>query len=117
MSSKAIEISNQIVNWIEEKKGKDIQVLDISDLSSLADCFVLASGASTIQVQSIASFVEEKAEDNDLSLSRKEGYRNGRWILLDFNNVIVHIFHEEEREFYKLERLWQDAKSVNFHKA
>jgi ribosome-associated protein len=117
MSSKAIEISNQIATWIEEKKGKDIQVLDIRDLSSLADCFVLASGTSTLQVQSIASFVEEKSEDYDLSLRRKEGYRNGRWILLDYNNVIVHIFHEEEREFYKLERLWQDAKNVNFHQA
>lgn len=117
MSSKAIKISNQIASWIEEKKGKDIQVLDISELSSLADCFVIASGESSLQVQSIANFVEEKAEEQDLSLRRKEGYRNGRWILLDYNSVIVHIFHEEEREFYKLERLWQDANNVNFHKA
>lgn len=113
MSNNAIEISNQIAAWIEEKKGKDIQVLDISDLSSLAECFVLASGTSTIQVKSIADFVEEKAEGCDLHLRRKEGHQNGRWILLDYNNVIVHIFHEEEREFYKLERLWRDAKNVN----
>lgn len=110
MSKKAIEISNQIAAWIEEKKGTDIQVLDIADLTSLADCFVIASAKSTIQAQAIANFLEEKAQNHDLSLRRKEGHQTGRWILLDYNNVIVHIFHEEERDFYKIERLWQDAE-------
>ncbi len=117
MSSNAIEVSNQIASWIEEKKGKDIQILDISELTTLTECFVLASGSSTLQVQSIASFVEEKAKDNNIDLRRKEGYQSARWILLDYNNVIVHIFLEEEREFYNLERLWLDAKKVDMSKS
>ncbi|HHT50135.1 MAG TPA: ribosome silencing factor [Eubacteriaceae bacterium] len=116
MSSSAIEVSNQIASWIEERKGKDIQILDISELTTLTDCFVLASGTSTLQVQSIAGFVEEKAKEKNIELRRKEGYQGGRWILLDYNNVIVHIFHEEERDFYNLERLWLDAKKIDFYK-
>ncbi len=115
MSEATFEIANKIARWIDEKKGKDIHILDISKLTTLSDCFILASGSSTMQVQSIADFVEEKAEEEGLELLRKEGYRNGRWILMDYNSVIVHIFHEEEREFYKLERLWQDANNIGFH--
>ncbi|MCR1900231.1 ribosome silencing factor [Irregularibacter muris] len=114
MSNQAKEMAQKIAEWIDEKKGKDIDVLNIENLSTIADYFVLASGTSTTQVQAIADHIEEKAEKfEEFSLLRKEGYREGRWILLDFNEVIVHVFHEEERDFYKLERLWQDAKNIN----
>lgn len=116
MSTKSIEMANQIANWIEEKKGQNIQILDISELSTLADCFILTNGTSNIQVQAIADFIEEKAQENGFPLLRREGYQTGRWILLDYNDVIVHVFHQEEREFYKLEHLWQDAKNVEYHR-
>ena|SRR5690554_2529732 len=115
MSENTLETANKIAGWIDEKKGKDIHILDIKELTTLTDYFILANGTSTIQVQAIADFVEEKAEEIGIELIRKEGYRNGRWILMDFNEVIVHVFHEEEREFYKLERLWQDANNIEFH--
>lgn len=114
MPSKSRETANKIASWIDEKKGQDIRILDISELTSLTDYFILTNGLSDTQVKAIANFVEEKAEENDLPLLRKEGYQNGRWILLDYNGVIVHIFHQEEREFYKLEHLWEDAKNVEF---
>lgn len=114
MSSKSIEMAHKIANWIEEKKGQNIQILDISELSTLTDYFVLASGSSNTQVQSIADFIEEKSAEYKFSLLRKEGYQTGQWILLDYSEVIVHIFQQEEREFYKLEHLWQDAKNIEY---
>lgn len=114
MSNKSKEMANKIVSWIEEKKGQDTRVLDISELTSLTDYFILTNGLSDIQVKSIADFIEGKSEEEGLPLLRKEGYQTGRWILLDYNEVIVHIFHQEEREFYKLEHLWEDAKIVEF---
>lgn len=107
----SIEMANEMAQWIEEKKGQKISILDIGELSTLAEHFVVANGTSTTQVKAIADFVEEKASEKGYDLLRREGYQNGRWILLDYNEVIVHIFHEEDREFYRLEHLWQDAKT------
>jgi ribosome-associated protein len=114
MSKKALEMATQMANWIDEKKGKEIQIFDIKELSTIADCFVIAHGSSTPQVKAIADFIEEKAKEEGYPLLRKEGYQQGTWVLLDYNSVILHIFHEEERDFYKLERLWQDAKKVEY---
>ncbi|KPU44158.1 ribosomal silencing factor RsfS [Oxobacter pfennigii] len=98
----------------ENKKAKDIKVLDISSISPITDYFVLFSGSSTVQVRAIADEVEEKLTEKGYALLHKEGYNASRWILLDFGDVIVHVFHEEDREFYNLERLWADADVINF---
>lgn len=97
----------------EGKKAKDIKVLDIRGISPITDYFVICSGSSTIQVKAIADEVEDKLTEAGYSLYHKEGYNAGRWILLDFGNVIVHVFHQEDRDFYSLERLWADAEVIN----
>ncbi|HCX65878.1 MAG TPA: ribosome silencing factor [Eubacteriaceae bacterium] len=107
-----MEMAEQIKDWIEEKNGKEVEVIDVEGLTPVTDVFVVASGSSTTNVKAIGEFVEEKAASNGWKLLGYEGRQNGRWVLLDYNNVVVHIFLEEEREFYNLERLWEDGKSV-----
>lgn len=101
-----------IVNACEETKGMDIKVLDIKGLTPIADYFVIVSGGSTVQVKAIADEVEEAMDKEGCPISRKEGYTAGRWILLDYGDIIVHIFHREDREFYNIERLWADSKEI-----
>lgn len=94
------------------KKALDIKILNVSGLSPIADYLVICSGNSTVQVKAIADEIEDKMAEDGYSLSHKEGYGSGRWILLDYGSVIVHIFHSEERDFYDLERLWADAEAI-----
>lgn len=99
---------NIITKACEDKKGIDVKVLNISKLTPIADYFVIVSGNSSTQVMAIADEVESKvleAETEEIEVF-KEGYRSGRWILLDLGDIVVHVFHKEEREFYDLERLW-----------
>ncbi len=93
----------------DSKKARDVIILDISELSVIADCFVICSANSRTQVQAIADAVEERLELAGLRCKGSEGHDEGKWVLLDFGDVIVHIFQEEEREFFGLERLWGDA--------
>lgn len=104
-----------VVDACEDKNGIDIKVLKIGKLTTIADYFVIVSGNSSNQVMAIADAVEDNVlgeEDMDFV---KEGYGSGRWILLDFNDIIVHVFHKEEREFYDLERLWSDAEKIDIN--
>lgn len=94
----------------EDKKGIDLKVLNIRKLTPIADYFVIVSGNSSAQVTAIADEVEEKVLKAGEAEFSKEGYRSGRWILLDLGDIVVHIFHKEEREFYDLERLWTDNR-------
>lgn len=96
-----------------DKNAFDIRVLNISKLSSIGDYFVIASGNSTIQVSAIADAVEEEMYKAGLKLIQKEGYNTSTWILLDYGDIIVHIFKKEEREFYNLERLWSDSDEID----
>jgi ribosome-associated protein len=96
----------------DEKKGKDVRILDIRSISSVADYFVICTGTSNTHVRAIADNVEEKLSAQGLQLHHVEGYQNGRWILLDFVDVVIHVMHPDEREFYNLERLWGDAREV-----
>lgn len=101
---------------IEDKKGIDMQVLDISSMTSIADYFVVVSGNSSTQVTSIADEVESKMFLAGYEkVSNKEGYQSARWILIDFGDVIVHVFHKDEREFYNLERLWSKYERDNIN--
>lgn len=95
------------------KKGLDIQVIEISDVSVLADYMVIATGTSTTHVKALADEVEYKLDEAGISVSHIEGYRSNTWILLDYIDVIVNVFSDEAREFYDLDRLWQDGKPVN----
>lgn len=95
------------------KNGLDIQVIEISDVSVLADYMVIATGTSTTHVKALADEVEYKLDEAGFSVSHIEGYRSNTWILLDYIDVIVNVFSEEAREFYDLDRLWQDGKPVD----
>lgn len=98
-----------IMNAAEAKKATDIVAVRVADKTIVADWFVFMSGTSAIHVKSICDEIEEKAEEGGrLVLRRREGYNEGRWIVLDYSNILVHIFHPEEREYYNVERLWMD---------
>lgn len=97
---------------ISEKKGSNINILQIEGISLISDYFIIANGNTRVQTQAIAENVAKKIEETGLKLLRREGYAEGRWILLDFSSIIVHIFQQEEREFYSLERLWGDAPKI-----
>lgn len=99
---------------LEDKKGQDILILDISSVAVFSDYFVIATGISPIHVQALSDEVEQKLIEEGYSLRSKEGYKEAKWILLDFYDVIVHIFQRADREYYMLERLWADAKPINF---
>ena len=104
-----VKFARQIADLIQNKKGYDIKILDLKNLSSIADYFVICSGTSTTHIKAISDGLEEKLENLGVKYLHKEGYNSARWILLDYGDVVVHIFHEEDRNFYKLERLWSDG--------
>lgn len=106
------EIANRAVELLKDKKAKDIRLLDIHEISTLSDYFIITTGTSTTQVQAMADELEEKMKLDGYKLYHKEGFRGGRWILMDFNYVVIHLFHSEERDFYNLERIWVDAKEI-----
>lgn len=95
-----------------DKKAISPKIIDISSVSVLADYFIIASGANEKQVQAMADNVCERLAENGVEPRQTEGYRSANWILLDFNDVIVHIFNHDDRLFYDLERIWRDGKSV-----
>ncbi|MEL3961766.1 ribosome silencing factor [Lysinibacillus endophyticus] len=98
---------------IDDKHGEDIVVLNMQNISLLADYFIICHGNSDRQLQAIAREVQEKAEENGYSIKRVEGFDSARWILVDLGDVVVHIFHKDERAFYNLERLWGDAPQLD----
>ena len=98
---------------LDSKKAKEIKVIEIGDLTTLADYFVIAAGTSNTQISALSDVVEEYLKREGEMALRREGYRDGTWVLLDYGSVAVHIFSEEAREFYDLERLWRDGKEVD----
>ena len=95
---------------IDDKKGQDIKIIDIHNVSVIADYFVIASGTNSNQVQAIVDNVEEQVGRAGFEAKQIEGNRNSSWILMDYGDVIVHVFDEENRLFYDLERIWRDGK-------
>ncbi len=110
METKALSL--EVFNALEDKKAVDIKVLDVRHLTSIADYFVIATGTSSKHVSSLAEAVEEDLDKISVHPSHKEGHRSGEWVLIDYLDVIVHVFTEEKREFYKLEKMWKDAEVV-----
>ncbi|MER3388914.1 MAG: ribosome silencing factor [Microcella sp.] len=111
-SSRALDLAQLAARAADSKQGEDIVALDVSEPLPLTDVFVLVTGRNERNVQSIAGEVEEKMIEAGVKPLRREGRAEGRWILIDFGDVIVHVFHEEERLFYSLERLWKDCPAV-----
>ena len=99
---------------LDDKKGKEIRVLEIEKLTSIADYFVICSGSSNTQINALCDCVEEKLEvEGGEKALRREGHRGGIWVLLDYGSVVIHVFNDEAREFYDLERLWNDGRNVD----
>ncbi|MBQ0036676.1 MAG: ribosome silencing factor [Firmicutes bacterium] len=102
------------VNAIEEKKGYDIKVLNINEISPLADYFIIATGSNPNQVHAISDEIQAELAKEKVYSKQLEGYDKANWILMDFGDFIIHLFQPETREFYNLERLWRDAKEEIF---
>ncbi len=103
-------IADKAFEILDDKKARNVEIIDISEVSILADFFIICSGTSTIHNRTLADELELKMGEAGYNLLHKEGYESARWILLDFGELVVHIFHEEDRSFYNLERLWSDGK-------
>ena len=101
---------------LDDKKGEDIKVIDISEISVLADYFIIANGSNDSQVRALVENVEEELSKAGFEVKQREGYGLGNWVLLDFGSIIVHVFDKENRLFYDLERIWRDGKSVDVEK-
>ena len=110
----ALERARFIAKALDSKKGEEIKVLHIGDLTTIGDYFVVATGNATTQVKSFADEVDEKMSLEGFEPKRIEGYNTANWILMDYNDVIVHLFLKETREFYALERLWGDAPEIEW---
>ena len=100
------------IEALEDKKAEDIQVIDISQVSVLADYFVICSAGNDSQIQALVDNVDEKMHENGYQIRQQEGRNSGTWVLLDYGDVIVHIFERENRSFYNLERIWNDGRRI-----
>lgn len=109
----ATEKMKRTVKILDAKKAEDIRVLNVNGLTILADYFIICSAPSTTQVKALADAVEEEMDKAQEPLLKKEGKQGLNWILMDYGDVICHIFYQETREFYALEKLWADAQEVD----
>ena len=108
------ELVQKIANLANDKKAKDLLLLNMQELSPVTDYYVICSASNSTQVRAIADNIEDKLAEMEIFPLHKEGYNDGRWVLLDYSDVVAHIFLEEERDFYNLEQLWADAGSEEF---
>ena len=109
---KELKIAKLALKALDEKKGKDIKVIDIREVSVIADYFIIASAANENQVQAMMESVEETLGRAGFEPKQIEGNKSSSWVLMDYNDVIIHIFDEENRLFYDLERIWRDGKTL-----
>ena len=107
------EVAGFVVNALDSKKARDIKLLRTSEITILADYFVICTAGSTTQLKTLSDEVEKVLKENGEIPLRREGHRSGGWVLIDFGCVVVHLFLQEERDFYTLERLWGDAEDVD----
>ena len=110
--NQAKEMARLAVEALEDKKAVDVRILNIEEISTLADYFIIASGNNRNQVQAMADNVEETLGRAGHQAKQIEGYQNANWILLDYGDVVIHLFDEENRLFYDLERIWRDGHEV-----
>lgn len=102
-----------IIEAAEDIKAADITVLDVKDKTSIADYFILANGNNPTQIKAIGKNVEKAMAEIDKEIINRSGYDNPNWVVLDFGDVVLHIFHKDEREFYNLERIWEEMERKN----
>jgi len=109
----AKEVAYEVTKALDAKKGKDIKLLRIDKVSSLADYFLICTGTSNTHVKTLCDFAEYTLEQMGEPMLGREGHRGNSWELLDYGSLVVHVFTEEARQFYSLERLWADAEQVD----
>ena len=109
----AKQVAYEVTKALDEKKGIDIKLLKIDKVSSLADYFLICTGTSNTHVRTLCDYAEYTLEQLGEPMLGREGHRGNSWELLDFGSIVVHVFTEEAREFYSLERLWADAEEIN----
>ncbi len=111
--SQAKQMVQLAITALEDKKGEDIRVIDIREVSVLADYFLIASGSNANQVQAMADNVQEELGKAGYDCRQVEGYQSANWILMDYGDIIIHVFDKEDRLFYDLERIWRDGKIMD----
>jgi ribosome-associated protein len=111
-SQHALELLGTAANAADAKQGADLVALDVSEPLPLADIFLLVTGRNERNVVAIAEEIEDKLLERGTKALRREGRAEGRWVLLDFGDLVVHVFHEEDRMYYSLERLWRDCPVI-----
>ncbi|MBQ6930189.1 MAG: ribosome silencing factor [Oscillospiraceae bacterium] len=112
---KGLELSKKIAGYLDTKKAKDIRIIKIEDLTVVTDYIVIATGTSTTQVKALADEVDFMVDKKlGIKPARVEGYESKNWILLDYETVIVHVFHPQAREYYNLDKLWADGTEIEF---
>lgn len=111
----SLELAKKAAELLDNKKAMRLNVIKVEDISSLADYFVIASGTSNTHVRSLSDELEEKLKEEGVAPTRIEGYRSNSWILLDYSSVVVHVFTQEARDFYDLDRLWADGIKVEWN--
>ena len=109
----AREVAYEVTKALDAKKGMDIKLLKIDEVSSLADYFLICTGTSNTHVKTLCDYAEYTLEQLGEPMLGREGHRGNSWELLDFGSIVVHVFTQEAREFYSLERLWADAEEIN----
>lgn len=112
MNNNSMSMAKLVIDALEDKKAEDIKIIDISEVSVLADYFIIAGGNNSSQIQALCNNVEEKLGRAGHPCRQIEGYDTANWILMDFGDVIVHIFDKENRLLYDLERIWRDGKMI-----
>lgn len=111
-----LELKNLICKELDERKAVDITVLKVEHLTVVADYFIICTAKSNRQVKGIAEYIEEVLEEQGIKVLRSDGVKDGKWAVLDYGSVIVHIFNDDTRMFYCLEKLWSDGDNVEFFK-
>lgn len=106
------EMARIAYHALADKKGEDIKIIDIAGVSVLADYFLIASGSNESQIRAMVDNVEEELQKAGYAVKQREGYGSGTWVLMDFGDIIVHVFDKENRLFYDLERIWRDGKTI-----
>ncbi|MQR95498.1 ribosome silencing factor [Fictibacillus phosphorivorans] len=107
------ELMELVVKTADDKRAENIAVLDMEGISLVADYFVICHGNSEKQVQAIARELKDVALENDIQIRRMEGFDHARWVLIDLANIVVHVFHRDDRSYYNLEKLWGDANKID----
>ena len=113
MNEKSLAMAKLAIEALEDKKAEDIKVIDISEVSVIADFFIIAGGSNRSQIQALCDNVDEKLGRAGYPAKQTEGYETANWVLLDFGDIIVHIFDKENRLLYDLERIWRDGQQVD----